>query len=62
MLERNLVNSGTNPGIVSCSEMRQNVCGNCKQVRPQLKIVQAKKKDLVDSAKARRQEASSKVI
>ncbi|XP_067026518.1 uncharacterized protein [Acropora muricata] len=33
------------------------VCGNCKQVRPQLKVVQAKKKD---SAKARRQEASSK--
>ena len=38
------------------------VCSNCKQVRQQLKIVQAKKKDLVDSAKAGRQEASSKVI
>ena len=38
------------------------VCGICKQVRPQLKIVQAKRKDLVDSAKARRQEASSKLI
>ena len=38
------------------------VCSNCKQVRRQLKIVQAKRKDLVDSAKARRQEASSKVI
>ena len=38
------------------------VCSNCKPVRPQLKIVQAKKKDLVDSAKARRQEVSSKVI
>ena len=38
------------------------VCGNCKQVRPQLKIVQAKKKGLVNSAKARRQEDSSKVI
>ena len=35
------------------------VCGNYKQVRLQLKVVQAKKKD---SAKARRQEASSKVI
>ena len=34
------------------------VCSNCKQVRRQLKIVQA----LVDSAKARCQEASSKVI
>ena len=34
-------------------------CSNCKQVRRQLKIVQAKRKDLVDSAKARRQEASS---
>ena len=29
------------------------VCSNCKQVRRQLKIVQAKRKDLVDSAKAR---------
>ena len=38
------------------------VCSNCKQVRRQLKIVQAKRKDMVDSAKARRQEASSKVI
>ena len=38
------------------------VCSNCKQVRLQLKIVQAKRKDLVDSAKARRQEVSSKVI
>ena len=38
------------------------VYSNCKQVRRQLKIVQAKRKDLVDSAKARRQEASSKVI
>ena len=51
------------------------VCSNCKQVRRQLKIVQAKRKDLVGSAKARcqskvpkqgakarRQEASSKVI
>ena len=38
------------------------VCGNCKQVRRQLKIVQANRKDLVDSAKARSQEASSKVI
>ena len=38
------------------------VCSNCKQVRRKLKIVQAKRKDLVDSAKARRQEASSKVI
>ena len=67
MLKRNLVNSGTNPGIVSCMRDEAErelggVCGNCKQVRPQLKIVQAKKKDLVDSAKARRQEASSKVI
>ena len=38
------------------------VCSNCKQVRRKLKIVQAKRKDLVDSAKARRQEASSKLI
>ena len=38
------------------------VRSNCKQVRQKLKIVQAKRKDLVDSAKARRQEASSKVI
>ena len=38
------------------------VCSNCKQVRQQLKNVQAKRKDLVDGAKARRQEASSKVI
>ena len=38
------------------------VCSNCKQVRQQLKIVQAKKKDLVDSAKAGRQDASSNVI
>ena len=38
------------------------VCSNCKQVRLQLKIVQAKRKDLVDSAKARRQEVSPKVI
>ena len=38
------------------------VCSNCKPVRPQLKIVQAKRKDLVHSAKARRQEVSSKVI
>ena len=29
------------------------ICSNCKQVRRQLKIVQAKRKDLVDSAKAR---------
>ena len=68
MLERDLVNSGTNPAIVSCSGMRQKgnlvelVVNKGKQVRPQLKTVQAKKKDLVDSAKARRQEASSKVI
>ena len=38
------------------------VCSNCKPVRPQLKIVQAKRKDLVDSAKASCQEVSSKVI
>ena len=38
------------------------VCSNCKRVRRQLKIVQAKRKDLVDSAKAGSQEASSKVI
>ena len=38
------------------------VRSNCKQVRQKLKIVQAKRKDLVDSAKARRQEASSKLI
>ena len=66
MLERNLVNCGTNPGIVSCSGMRQK--GNLtefvviEQVRRQPKIVQAKRKDLVDSAKARCQEASSTAI
>lgn len=40
----------------------EGVCSNCKQVRRELKIVQTKRKDLADSAKARRQEASSKVI
>lgn len=39
----------------------EGVCSNCKQVRRELKIVQTKRKDLADSAKARRQEASSKV-
>ena len=38
------------------------VCSNCKQVRQKQKIVQAKRKDLVDSAKVRHQEASPKVI
>ncbi|XP_073239015.1 uncharacterized protein [Porites lutea] len=37
------------------------VCSDCKKVRRKLKILQAKRKDLVDSAKARRQDASSKV-
>ena len=30
------------------------VCSNCKQVRQQLKIVQAKKKNLVDSTVPKR--------
>ena len=38
------------------------VCSNCKLVRRQLKIVQARRIDLFVSAKARCQEASSKVI
>ena len=38
------------------------VCSDCKKVRRKVKILQAKRKDLVYSAKARRQEASSKVI
>ena len=70
MLERSLVNCDTNPAeprdcFVQRDEAEREldgVCSNCKQARRQLKIVQAKRKELVDSAKARRQEASSKVI
>ena len=45
-------------GVCGNKPQLKIVCGN----KPQLKIVQAKRKDLVDSAKARRQEASSKLI